>query len=185
MQINLERRNKTVLLMNSTLSKGSYIRLKFLGFYQIIGGVTGLLISIWALANTLNLTGLGLVLFAFAFALYSFSVYSGKLLLSNSYEKGLILSLVNQLLQIVTFLIMGFGFLYLSGIALFGRMGYYVGDTGSGFDIGFVFELIPKWRFDFASDDHSFELGCNFIAVYLTYFCYNLLRRVRNEQTIN
>lgn len=167
--------------MSKKLSKAVNIRLKILCWYQIFGGVTGLLLAIWLLAHTNIINGLALILYITAFALYSFSLYTGKLLLGDHYEKGLKLSIVNQSLQIGGFLILGFGYLYIAGIMLVGNIGYYVGDSGNGFNIGFNFGFTSKWRFDIASSDHSFSLSINFVAIYLTWFSYKLLYRTKNE----
>lgn len=64
------------------ISKKSNIKLKILAWYQIIGGIAGLLITIWLLARTGQINGLILLILLFASGLYVFSIYCGRLLLT-------------------------------------------------------------------------------------------------------
>lgn len=63
--------------------------------------------------ETGTITGVILLMFLFGLSLFIFSIYAGKKLLSNeSRNEGLILSIINQSLQIVQFKLLGFGFSY-------------------------------------------------------------------------
>lgn len=57
-------------------------------------------------------------IFVIIILLYSFSIYSGYTLLTKNFEKGLDLSIYNQLIQVIGFGISGFTFEYFSGIFL-------------------------------------------------------------------
>ncbi|WP_448701831.1 hypothetical protein ACFGVR_06210 [Mucilaginibacter sp. AW1-3] len=163
--------------MQDKLSRGTTIRLKILGWYQIIGGIAGLILTIWLLVRTETITGLIALLFLTAFGLYVFSIYCGKLLLGNGYNKGLSLSNVNQALQIVNFLFLGYGFMYISGVMLIGSIKY-----GGGFSMGFNFGFNSIWQFSIHSDDRSFALGVNFVAIYLLFFVANLRERIAGDK---
>jgi len=161
--------------MTNEISKAIKIGLKTLGWYQIIGGIMGLLLTIYLLAKTGGITGVAMLLYLAAIGLYVFSIYSGRLLLGKRYETGLSFTIVNQLLQIFNFLVLGYGYFYISGAFLMGAISVNHTD---GFKMGLDFGLTSKWRLDWNSDDTSFELGVNFLAVYLSYFAYNLRKKI-------
>lgn len=48
--------------------------------------------------------------------LYAFSLVCGYLLISGKYEKGINLSIYNQALQLLSFSVLGFGYMYAAGI---------------------------------------------------------------------
>ena len=98
------------------LSKQSRIKLKVLAWYQIVGGITGLLLTIWLIAQTGQINGLILLVLLFATGLYSFSIYCGRLLMTDKYLTGFKLSLVNQAIQILQFAMLGYAFWYASGL---------------------------------------------------------------------
>ena len=90
--------------------------LKTLGVYEIIGGIIGLLILLTInieYLNSANITSLVISLI-----LYVFSIYCGYLLLNGELQKGINLSIYNNLIQIVGFGVLGFVFKFTSGICL-------------------------------------------------------------------
>lgn len=90
-------------------------RMKILGYYQIIGGLLGVLITIRLLIGQETINGLTLFFILIAGCLYSFSIYCGNLLRKLDL-KALVCSKWNQGLQIVEFGLFGIGFRYFSGI---------------------------------------------------------------------
>ena len=159
------------------LSKKSAIKLKILGWYQIVGGAFGVLLTFWLLAKTEQVSGLLLILYLAAFSLYAFSVWCGRLLLTDKYIKGLNLTIVNQAMQIISFTMLGYAFMYVSGAMLLGQI-----EIDHGFTMGFHFGLSSEWRIYFQSDDRSFNLAINFVAIYLLYFTDKLHTTIKNEK---
>src|SRR3954468_13725250 len=100
--------------MINHLPKGIIKKLRALAIYQIIGGVLGLIITIWAVIEYATFTPFIILLFAIAFVLYIFSLLSGWLLW-NQYTAGIQCSLINQYLQIIQFTIGGWAYTYVSG----------------------------------------------------------------------
>jgi hypothetical protein len=96
-------------------------RMKSLGYYQIAGGIIGILLTIRILITQETINGLILLFILIAFFLYSFSIYCGNLLRKLDLN-GLNYSRWNQGLQILQFGLFGVGFKYFSG--LFFKFGF-------------------------------------------------------------
>jgi hypothetical protein len=167
--------------MPDLFSKSIAIKLRVLGWYQIIGGAIGVLLTLWLFVKMQTLSGLIILLFIIAFGLYGLSITAGKKLLGAQYQTGLKLSMINQFLQIVSFLFLGYGYMYVSGMALSGNISYNVGGYGSGFKLGFDLGIFSKWNIDINSDNRSFNVSVNFLAIYLLYFIYRLRQKINDE----
>ena len=122
-----------------------YFRL--LSFYQIIGGFLGIILIVWALISLSQVQTKGnmFILIGAAFLpmlLYIFSVLCGIVLLKNK-NKGINLSLINQLLQVVNISNYGFGFKYISGFYMTGGIDLINGDILSAWGYSSCEILIP------------------------------------------
>jgi hypothetical protein len=163
------------------ISKKSKLRLSLLGWYQIFGSISGLLLTMWLLTQTRQLNSLVVLLFLLAFTLYGFSASCGIFLLGPRYKLGLKLSLLNQVVQIVSFAFIGYSYLYTSGAAINCGIGYSGnGPLAAGFN--FDFQLMSKWQFSVASSDHSFRLTFNVLAIYMVYFIDKLSGTINSEK---
>lgn len=161
------------------ISKGSKIRLKVFAWYQIIGGIAGLVVTIWLLARTAQISGLILIILLFACSLYGFSIFCGRLLLGDKYLYGLKLSIINQALQIFSFTMLGYGFRYVSGSMILASLKF-----SNGLDIGLNFSLTSTWAINIDANEKPFELAINFVAIYLVYFADKLRTTIKQEETI-
>jgi hypothetical protein len=164
------------------ISKQRKTRLELLGWYQIVGGIAGVLVTLWILSKTEQITWVIALLFLLAFALYSFSIYCGKLLLGAQYSRGLSLSILNQVPQIVSFAFIGYAYQYNAGAAVELALSYGSGTVSSGLNFGVDFGMMPKWLFSIASDDLSFKLSVNLLAIYLIYFIDKLREALLHEK---
>jgi hypothetical protein len=167
--------------MQTIFSKNINNKLNYLGIYQLIGGVLGLMLTIWLLTQVGQMTTLIALLFLLAFVLYAFSICCGVLLLGTQYSVGLKLSMLNQVLQIGSFQFLGYAYLYISGCFLNLGIGYSVGNSASGLKMGFDFGLMSKWQLSIASQNHSFALYVNLVAIYLIYFIDKLRGAIKTE----
>jgi uncharacterized membrane protein len=163
--------------MQSFLSSRSKLKLKIFGWYQIIGGIAGLLITIWLLAHTGQINGLVLLLILVAFGLYGFSIYCGRLLLTDNYSRGLSLSIINQALQIIHFAMLGYAYQYSSGLMFELGMG-----VNQGLKFNFNFALNSIWQLSIGTNDRSFTLAINLVAIYWLYFIEKLRIAIKQEQ---
>jgi hypothetical protein len=133
-------------------------RLNALGIYQIIGGILGLISSYWIASLSFSIFLL-LDLLA-ALGLYGFSIYCGILLLKK-HNSGLILSKINQLLQVVQFAMLGYGFTYVSGVSFLAGL-----DLTNGGVLAFNFG-ISNWRVAINSEPEILLVKLNLVAVFL------------------
>ena len=93
---------------------------KIIGIYQIAGGLVGILLVVWALFLTTSPSIefdklLPAVVFIISLSLYLFSILCGVLLYKKK-KKAINLSIVNQLMQVISFSVSGFAFKYFSGL---------------------------------------------------------------------
>jgi len=88
------------------------IILWIIGSYQILGGLLGLVVSF---NQGIELAKSNPIYFMIVVAFFSFSVYSGALLIFNKLKLGIELSKLNQFLQVAQFKILGNGIEYVAG----------------------------------------------------------------------
>ncbi|MBS1523661.1 MAG: hypothetical protein JST50_21845 [Bacteroidetes bacterium] len=163
--------------MSPFLSKASKIKLRVLAWYQIVGGIVGLGITFWLIFRVGQVNSLMILIILFALALYAFSIYSGRLLLIDKYSKGLRLTIINQALQVLQFAMMGYGYLYVSGLML--TVGIKV---ENGFTFDFNFALASTWNMSIASSETAFNISINLVAIYFIYFSNKLKSTIEKEK---
>lgn len=152
--------------MNNTLKK-----LNILGYYQLVGGIIGLLFTLYILINQSIINGPLVVIFLIALGLMAFSTYSGFLLIKKQYDKGINLSMINQALQVIGFGVLGYSFKYTSGILL----GLTV-DLTNDFIIGLNFN-VTTWKMNWNSDPDLTYISINFIAIFILGFIFKAKER--------
>src|SRR5690606_27863438 len=85
-------------------------QIKALALYQIIGGILGIALTLWVMfSGEMFIDQTALRIGLFAGGLYIFSILCGRMLFRN-HKRGLVLSLINQLLQVVYFSFGAYGF---------------------------------------------------------------------------
>lgn len=148
-------------------------QLKALAIYQVAGGILGIGLLVWVLfSGSVPVTIQTLRISLFGTALFVFSILCGRMLFWNA-RRGLILSLVNQLLQVVYFAFGSYGFLYVAGVR-----------------IGLGLDLVGSWTFKFRLAISSFEvyfntdtgqklIGVNLVALALIFWIESLLQKVK------
>jgi len=156
--------------MNSTLKK-----LNILGYYQSIGGIVGLLFTLYILLNQSIINGPTVVLYLVALGLMTYSIYCGFLLIKKQYEKGINLSMINQALQIIGFGILGYSFKFTSGLLL----GLTV-DFTNDFIIGLNFN-VTTWKMNWNSDPDLTYISINFVAIFILGFIFKGKEKFDNK----
>ena len=161
--------------MINHLPKGIIKKLKALAIYQIIGGLLGLIITIWAVIEFTTFTPFIILLFAIAFGLYIFSLLSGWLLW-NQYTAGVKCSLINQYFQIVQFTIGGWAYTYISG-------GYFsLGvDLTYSYKLLIDFGIISTWQLKAFTQTDVVQLSFNFVAILLIVFLTHVKRDLEED----
>jgi hypothetical protein len=151
------------------------MNLRLLAYYQIIGGVTGLLFSFIELFKMRPIFNINLLIFLVIFLLFTYSIFCGFLILSGKIKSGLDNSLVNQLIQLINFSLFGLTFRYASGIIL------AIGIDHTN-EFLFTFRLyLSEVELMINKDPHVIKLGFNIIAFLLT---LNILK-LRNIFKLN
>ncbi|WP_187262570.1 hypothetical protein [Pontibacter beigongshangensis] len=146
---------------------------KGLALYQVLGGLAGIALTLWVLfRGELVLTVPVLRLSLFAGGLYVFSILCG-IILWRQLRRGLILSLINQVLQVVYFSFGAYSFQYVSGL----RLGLGLDMAGS-WTVKFRLAL-SSFQFSIGSETGLKFIGVNLIALFLIFWIERLLEKSR------
>ncbi len=113
----------------------------------------------------------------FAGGLFLFSILCGRMLFRNT-KRGLILSLVNQVLQVIYFSFGAYGFQYVAGLRV-----------GIGVDMveGWIFKFrlaISSFHFSFGSDLDQRFIGVNIVALFLIFWIERLLEKLKTNKAV-
>jgi hypothetical protein len=153
-------------------------KIKYIGFYQLIGGIVGILNTIRFLPNLTQINGGIFLILMLIFALYSYSIYCGFLLIKKRNIKGLNFSIYNQLIQIIGFGVLGFAFHFTAGIYAGIKLNL-TNDTILTFMFGHSAAMI-----NINSNPEFTELSLNIIALILLNIILNLKSKVEKIEEI-
>ncbi|WP_347157220.1 hypothetical protein [Pontibacter chitinilyticus] len=148
-------------------------QLKVLAIYQLTGGVLGIVLTLWVMfRGELVVTQEVLRIALFAAALYVFSMLCGRMLFRNL-KRGLTLSILNQVLQVVYVAFGSDAFQYVAGLRV-----------GVGFDMVGSWTLkfrlaVSSFQFLIGTDTGQRFIGVNLLALLLIFWMERLLERVR------
>jgi hypothetical protein len=147
--------------------KNLKITLIIIGTIQIIGGITGLGLIAWLLLKTGSITGPVLLIYLVGLSLFIFSIYCGRSLFSKTGLKlGLVLSMINMLLQIIHFQINGNGITYSSGINL--AVGL---ENAFKIDFGLITSV---FQMSIGTDDTTTIFKVNLAAIFLIWILLDI-----------
>ncbi len=163
------------------VSKFLITKLSILAINQIIGGVIGIILTIYIMTTAVTFSLLLITILIVIFGLYSYSILCGVLILKTPLT-GLKYSLINQYMQILSFSILGYGFKYLCGL-------YFLLE----FDLGNLpsFQLqwgLSTWNINFKNAPEIKTVGINFITILLILFIdrqINILKVKAIDTSIN
>ncbi|MDO6388636.1 hypothetical protein Q4E40_00770 [Pontibacter sp. BT731] len=146
-------------------------QIRALALYQIIGGILGIALTVWVMFSgemVIDQTALRIGLFAGG--LYIFSILCGRMLFRNL-RRGLVLSIINQVLQVVYFSFGAYGFQYVAGLRI-----------GVGVDMveGWIFKFrlaLSSFHFSIGTDLGQKFIGINLVALFLIFWIERLLEK--------
>lgn len=164
--------------MENILNNDIKSKIKGLAIYQIAGGIIGIGLTIWLIAQTVTITGLAILIFILAAGLYSFSIYCGQQLLIGKIKSGLKLSTINQALQVINFAVLGFAFKFVAGLIM--SIGI---DYTNDLNLTFNFSL-SEFQFNINSDKELVTVGFNIAAIYLIYLIDKLQQEIEKRETL-
>ncbi|MCZ8197007.1 MAG: hypothetical protein O9267_05335 [Flavobacterium sp.] len=154
------------------------LKLKYIGFYQLVGGIVGILNTIRFLPNLTQVNGGIFLILLLIFALYSYSIYCGYLLIKKRNIKGINYSIYNQLIQIIGFGVLGFAFHFTAGIYTGIKLNL-TNDTILTFMFGHSAAMI-----NINSNPEFTELSLNIIALILLNLILNLKSKIEKIEEV-
>jgi hypothetical protein len=164
--------------MKGLISRETQSRVKALGIYQIIGGAIGILLICLGINRNTALTGIAILIYSIIFLFFAFSVLCGVLCLAVN-KSCLRFSLINQILQVVGFAMMGIIFHYVAGF-------YVTVGVNLTNSIEFRFGAgISTFQLYINTSNNILELHFNLIAIGLVYWISKLLKTIKKEILIN
>lgn len=146
-------------------------QIRAIALYQIIGGILGIALTIWVMfSGEMVVDQMALRIGLFAGGLYVFSILCGRMLFRNL-RRGLVLSIINQVLQVVYFSIGAYGFQYVAGLRI-----------GVGVDMvaGWIFKFrlaLSSFHFSIGTDLGQKFIGVNLVALFLIFWLERLLEK--------
>ena len=153
-------------------------KLKGLGIYQIAGGAIGVFLILWGLLNSQQLAGPIILIYLIMLLFFAFSIYCGILCLKKN-NGALILSLINQILQVIGFAMVGFAFQYAAGVYLTAGL-----DLTESFNFTFGAGL-SKFNFNINNEPQRLEVTFNFIALGLIILIERIKKEIKEERDKN
>ncbi|WP_345331280.1 hypothetical protein [Mucilaginibacter defluvii] len=147
--------------------------LKIISWLQIVGGITGLLMLAYLLSGTGAINGPILLIFTTGLSLFIFSIVSGAKLLHGA-KYGVLFTIINQILQLVHWKMLGYGFAYSSGVQL--ALGFNEGSLK--FNLGLI-----QSNFSMAiKSNEGFTFQLNIAALIVLVLVIECVRRQKNQQ---
>lgn len=153
--------------------KNTRLTILILAYYQIIGGVIGFYLITKILFQTQTINGILLFILLSAIGLYYFSIKSGSLLIRKEYKRGLIYSMIHQVIQIIGIGFGGSKFSYFSGSKFTVGISFTDG-IHFKFDLG----LFSQFNMSFNLDEKSYFIYVNILAVFVLYVFWDLYKEL-------
>ena len=149
--------------MNTFKNKRLLKSIKLLAYYEIIGGVLGLLILTYFTLTTSSIQLPLLIALSIGAIFFLFSIISGQQLLYGNLTKALNLSLITQMLQLISFAVSGYALLLVSGLMI--SVGL---ELTNGFEVSSGFSL-SEYDFNFNNQKELVIFKINLVALFLIY----------------
>ncbi|MGN6196916.1 MAG: hypothetical protein ACTHOB_18390 [Ginsengibacter sp.] len=159
----------------TTLSSNLAFKLKALGIYQLIFAVAGLGGTLWLFLQegfqSLQLT----IIFLVVILVFLFAIYCGISCFQMK-EKCLWYSSINQYLQLISFSITGYGFMYDSGLSV--NLGI---DLTTNFAIGLKMLIFSFWHIDYNSGSDVILVNLNLVALAVILIIDRMKKQMKHE----
>jgi len=153
-------------------------KLDFLSGYQMVGGIIGLIFMVYSFFSLDEINPFYFLLLGAGTLLYVFSFISGLFLFQRR-SYGLKSSLINQILQIIGFSFMGYGFEYVAGIS-FDIFVRYTDGLNISSNVG-----LSNWHILINNNTGIVEFTINVVAVFLVLFIIGLKKQYNKEISTN
>jgi len=145
-----------------------------IGWYQIIGGILGVLFILYSLLRPIQVSGYEALIYIVIFLLYGYSIFCGTHCIM--YKKNALMhSLINQFLQLIGFAFLGFAFTYVAG--------FYI-SIGLDFSNSIEFKLnfgLSTIDFNLNREYDRTEIRLNLIALGLLYWIDSISTKIEED----
>lgn len=164
--------------MNEAIQK----RLSLIGWYEIISGIFGIIITIYSASVIIKGTQgkyhfLSVIIILSVGLLYSFSVLSGWFLIKMKLKKGVLLSNINQTVQVLMITIAGFSYKFIAGVLI----GFTL-DLNT-YIININFEL-PSFSINYSSHSTDLVIGINFMPFIVIYILGKTISKIHANEKL-
>jgi hypothetical protein len=157
--------------------KSTTLTLTLISWLQIVGGIAGFFLMASLMLGTATINGAVLLIILIGLALFLFSIYSGKRLLTDDNKiSGVVLSIINQALQIFQWHMFGYGLSYSSGAEI--TLGFQ--EMTIKFNFAAIFST---FRMSINSEGEFF-LTANFIAIFITIVLADILKELKDQRAV-
>ena len=144
------------------------LKLKFLAIYQILSAACGLFVIILFLLQNFMISGQNILILLLMIMVHCIAIVAGLKLLRKKYKKGLILSCINQCLQVLAFSVGSFEFMYFAGIKMFVQVGFY-----ENLEFTFGLRFLSQFNLHIFSNT-GYYFSINLFAIFLLWFIANV-----------
>lgn len=159
-----------------TFSSNLVFKLKALCIYQLISAIAGLLVTFSLfLQDGFQDPEITIIIIAIILTLYLFAIYCGISCFQMK-NKCLWYSSINLYLQLISVSIVGYGFQYISGLAV--NLGI---DLTTNFAIGLKMEILSFWHIDYNSGSDAIFVNLNLVALAVILFIDRMKRQMKHE----
>lgn len=150
-------------------------KVRIIGIYQLAGGVIGLGLIAYLLSGLETFNEWVALLMVLAVALYAFSVYCGMLIIKKRPD-ALVRSRILQILQLFSFTIFGYTFMFCSGVYL-----------QVGIDLTNLFEValnagLSSWQININAGGDRIFVAFNAVPIFLILFINDMLKKENREK---
>jgi hypothetical protein len=157
--------------------KNTDLTIKIISWLQIVGGITGIGLMVYLMVQTGAINGAMMFIFLFGLALFCYSIYAGKTLLTETNKlKGIILAIINQCLQVVHFSLFGYGLSYSSGAEV--ALGFQDGT----FKVS-ASAITSSFKMALHTDDPSF-VKINVFAILIIIVLLDIEKELQSEDEV-
>lgn len=147
---------------------------KFIGWFQIIGAISGLCLIGSLLLSTGTLNGPLLLIYLVGIFLFIFSLYAGKTLIVGIHRPDYIVySFINQALQLFQWSLFGYGLTYSSGTSI--SVGF------KGISVALDFSTFMSSFEMFINSSNEFYIKINLVAAILIIILFYIKNKVKTQ----
>ena len=159
----------------TTLTSDTVFKLKALGIYQLFFATLGLALTFWLMLQQGFQFTQATIAFFVVILIFLLGIYSGIACIQKR-QGCLLYSSIYQYLQLLSFLIAGYGFRYDGGLSL--NLGF---DLTTGFMIRLKMEIFSFWNIDFNNNSNVIQVNLNILALVVILFIDKLKKHMKQE----